>query len=241
MPLSKPSPLKIGLLSFNHRLLLIVRKKQADQMQRNFKSVVVSTITVFIVMVLASIKPLEWSSYLLHQLGTLIFLGLMLLAYHYCHISSRSYVLAAMFLFIHIIGARYLYSYVPYDDWTQLIFGISLNDLFGWQRNMYDRLVHFSYGLLLFSAMVESSRFIFKISSIKLLIAIALMINMSSSLLYELLEWGIATTLSPEAAEAYNGQQGDAWDAHKDMALALLGAMISASIMLTHRNKVKIQ
>jgi putative membrane protein len=201
-------------------------------MQRNFKSVVVSTIAVFIVMVLASIEPLEWSSYLLHQLGTLIFLGLMLLAYRYWHISSRSYVLASLFLFIHIIGARYLYSYVPYDDWTQLVFGVSLNDLFGWQRNMYDRLVHFSYGLLLFSAMVESSKFIFKISSIKLLIAIALMINMSSSLLYELLEWGIATTLSPEAAEAYNGQQGDVWDAHKDMALALLGGLIAAVITL---------
>ena len=201
-------------------------------MQRNFKSVIASTITVFIVMLLASIEPLEWSSYLLHQLGTLIFLGLMLLAYRYWHISSRSYTLASLFLVIHIIGARYLYSYVPYDDWTQLIFGISLNELFGWQRNMYDRLVHFSYGLLLFSAMVESSKLIFKISSIKLLIAIALMINMSSSLLYELLEWGIATTLSPEAAEAYNGQQGDVWDAHKDMALALLGAMIAAGALL---------
>ena len=200
-------------------------------MQRNFKSVVVSTIAVFIVMVLASIGPLEWSSYLLHQLGTLIFLGLMLLAYHYWHISSRSYVLASIFLFIHIIGARYLYSYVPYDEWTQLMFGVSLNDLFGWQRNMYDRLVHFSYGLLLFSAMVESSKSLFKIQSIKLLVAIALMVNMSSSLLYELLEWGIATTLSPEAAEAYNGQQGDIWDAHKDMALALLGGLIATAMV----------
>ncbi|WP_265088482.1 DUF2238 domain-containing protein [Psychrobacter immobilis] len=55
---------------------------------------------------------------------------------------------------------------------------------------------------------------------------------MSSSLLYELLEWGIAATLSPEAAEAYNGQQGDIWDAHKDMALALLGGLIAAGILL---------
>ncbi|CAN6960789.1 MULTISPECIES: DUF2238 domain-containing protein [Psychrobacter] len=201
-------------------------------MHRNFNSVIVSTVAVFIVMVLASIEPLEWSSYLLHQLGTLLFLALMLFAYRYWHISSRSYALASIFLLIHIIGARYLYSYVPYDNWTERLFGISLNELFGWQRNMYDRLVHFSYGLLLFNAMVESSKSIFKISSIKLLVAIALMINMSSSLLYELLEWGIAATLSPEAAEAYNGQQGDIWDAHKDMALALLGGLIAAGILL---------
>lgn len=210
-------------------------------MNRSFKSVLVSTVAVFIVMVLASIEPLEWSSYLLHQLGTLLFLALMIIAYRYGYIGSRSYMLAAVFLLIHIIGARYLYSYVPYDDWTQHLFGISLNELFGWQRNMYDRLVHLSYGLLLFSAMYESAKTIFKIQSPKQLIVIALMINMSSSLLYELLEWGIATTLSPETAKAYNGQQGDIWDAHSDMALALLGGLISAVMVLlqTRNNQMR--
>lgn len=210
-------------------------------MNRSFKSVLVSTVAVFIVMLLASIEPLEWSSYLLHQLGTLLFLALMIIAYRYGYIGSRSYMLAAVFLLIHIIGARYLYSYVPYDDWTQHLFGISLNELFGWQRNMYDRLVHLSYGLLLFSAMYESAKTIFKIQSPKQLIVIALMINMSSSLLYELLEWGIATTLSPETAKAYNGQQGDIWDAHSDMALALLGGLISAVMVLlqTRNNQMR--
>ncbi len=192
------------------------------------KSVVISTITVLIVMVLASIAPLDWSNYLLHQAGTLIFLVMMLAIYRYWRISSRAYVLATLFLVIHVIGARYLYSYVPYNDWTQQLFGIRLNEQFGWQRNMYDRLVHFSYGLLLFSTMYESLKYLLKIQSAKPLIAITLMLNMSTSLLYELFEWGIATTLSPEAAEAYNGQQGDVWDAHKDMALALFGGVIGA-------------
>ena len=209
-------------------------------MRQDNKSVLASTIAVFIVMVLASIEPLEWSSYLLHQLGTLLFLALMLGAYRYRYVSSRSYVLAALFLIIHIVGARYLYSYVPYDDWIDQLFGLRLDELFDWQRNMYDRLVHFSYGVLLFNAMVDISKTIFNVQSVKLLIALALMINMSSSLLYELLEWSIAMTLSPEAAEAYNGQQGDVWDAHKDMALALLGGLIAAGIMLfqTRQNQV---
>lgn len=105
---------------------------------------------------------------------------------------------------------------------------------------MYDRLVHFSYGVLLFNTMVDISKTIFNVQSVKLLIALALMINMSSSLLYELLEWSITMTLSPEAAEAYNGQQSDIWDAHKDMALALLGGLIAAGIMLfkTRQNQV---
>lgn len=193
------------------------------------KPVVLSTIMVFIVMVLASIQPLEWSNYLLHQAGTLLFLVMILAMYRYWHISSRAYVLATFFLLIHIVGARYLYSYVPYDDWMQSLFGFKLNEVFGWQRNMYDRLVHFSYGLLLFSAMYESLRYLLKIQSAQQLIVITLMLNMSTSLLYELFEWGLASTLSPEDAEAYNGQQGDIWDAHKDMALALVGGIIATA------------
>lgn len=208
-------------------------------MYSQYKPIIVSTIAVFIVMMLASIEPLEWSSYLLHQLGTLLFLALMLLAYHYRYISSRSYTFASLFLIIHIIGARYLYSYVPYDDWIEQLVGVRLGELFGWQRNMYDRLVHFSYGLLLFSAMFESAKSSFAIHSTKRLIVLALMMNMSSSLLYELIEWSIAMTLSPEAAEAYNGQQGDVWDAHKDMAIALLGGLIAASFVLFQASRTK--
>lgn len=197
-------------------------------MSRSSKAVVISSIMVVIIMLLASIEPLEWSSYLLHQAGTLVFLAMLLALYRYWQITSRAYVLATFFLLIHIVGARYLYSYVPYDEWTQQLFNIKLSTLFGWQRNMYDRLVHFSYGLLLFSTMYQSLQHLLKIPSPKQLIVITLMLNMSTSLLYELFEWGIATTLSPDAAEAYNGQQGDVWDAHKDMALALAGGIIAA-------------
>ena len=210
-------------------------------MSKRFNAVSVSTIIVLMVMILASINPLEWSSYLLHQAGTLIFLAMLVVLYRYWHISARAYVLATLFLLIHIIGARYLYSYVPYDDWTQQLFGISLSEWFGWQRNMYDRLVHFSYGLLLFSAMYQGLNNVLKIPSTRQLIVLTLMLNMSTSLLYELFEWGIATTLSPEAAEAYNGQQGDMWDAHKDMALALVGGIIAAAMTVFFDNKYKQQ
>ncbi|MGI5502120.1 DUF2238 domain-containing protein [Lentzea sp. CA-135723] len=43
-----------------------------------------------------------------------------------------------------------------------------------------------------------------------------------------MLEWAIAMTLAPDLAEAYNGQQGDMWDAHADMALAAVGALVTS-------------
>ena len=55
---------------------------------------------------------------------------------------------------------------------------------------------------------------------------------MASSVLYELIEWAIAIGLSPEEAENYNGQQGDMWDAHKDMLLATIGAIFYGLLAL---------
>ena len=68
-------------------------------------------------------------------------------------------------------------------------------------------------------------------------LTIALMLIMCSSLIYEWAEWAIAITMSPEQAEAYNGQQGDVWDAHMDMLLATLGA----TLMIPFLKKVNSQ
>jgi putative membrane protein len=50
---------------------------------------------------------------------------------------------------------------------------------------------------------------------------------MSTSMIYELIEWGAAEVFGGDLGAAYLGTQGDVWDAHKDMALASLGALIA--------------
>ena len=60
---------------------------------------------------------------------------------------------------------------------------------------------------------------------------------MASSMFYELIEWWIAIGMSPEQAENYNGQQGDIWDAHKDMFLAFIGSVIAGLFYLIHPAK----
>ena len=62
---------------------------------------------------------------------------------------------------------------------------------------------------------------------------------MASSVFYELIEWAIAIGLSPEQAENYNGQQGDMWDAHKDMLLATIGSIVYGVITLITTPKIK--
>ncbi len=111
--------------------------------------------------------------------------------------------------------ARWIYSFVPYDDWTNALFGVRLSEAFSWRRNHFDRLVHFAYGVCLTAVL-------------RLKWLRSLEIVLATSALYELLEWAIAMTLAPAMAEAYNGQQGDMWDAHADMALAALGALVTS-------------
>jgi putative membrane protein len=46
------------------------------------------------------------------------------------------------------------------------------------------------------------------------------------SSLWEILESWVAQIVSPELGAAYLGAQGDIWDAQKDMATALYGALL---------------
>ena len=56
----------------------------------------------------------------------------------------------------------------------------------------------------------------------------AWLIIQTGSMVYELFEWLLTIVMSPELADNYNGQQGDIWDAQKDMVLAMLGSTIMA-------------
>lgn len=182
---------------------------------------------VIIACIIASIQPLEFSSYLLHQVGTV--LGLIaLLAFSFRGWVSRSgFNLTIVFILLHVVGAHYLYSFVPYNDWLISLCGFDLNHYFGWSRNMYDRLVHFAYGLLLFKITADVFSLSYPGNKPWKIALLAIQFVMASSMIYELIEWAIAVGLSPEDAENYNGQQGDIWDAQKDMALASLGAIIA--------------
>lgn len=187
---------------------------------------------IVLVVAIASIHPLEFESYLLHQAGTVFMLIALLIAFKKIGLNYFSFCLYLVFLFIHIIGAHYLYSYVPYNQWILYFFNFDLNQSMGWSRNMYDRLVHFAYGLLLYPFIYRCFQVWLPNTKPFSLFLLVIQFAMASSVFYELLEWGLSIGLSPEDAENYNGQQGDMWDAHKDMFLATIGAILTGIIQL---------
>jgi len=145
-------------------------------------------------------------------------------------ISRLSFALIILFLCLHTLGARYLYSYTPYDAWAEALLGINITDWFGFERNHYDRVVHFSYGLLLAVPIQEFERRYLKLSMIVASV-LAVEFILATSAAYELIEWFIAVVFTPDWAESFLGQQGDMFDAQKDTALATLGAIISVGIL----------
>lgn len=186
-----------------------------------------STIAMLLIFAATWINPPWPVEQALHSSLTVIGFALLWTCSARWGITARDFLLIAVFLSVHSVAARWLYSNVPYDAWGQALFGVSIDQYFGWTRNHADRLVHFLYGLCLTPAAISylTTR---RGLSRRLGFAIAVSAVMVTSLWYEWFEFAIALSLSADDAEAYNGQQGDMWDAHKDMLLATVGSLLWA-------------
>jgi putative membrane protein len=136
-----------------------------------------------------------------------------------------------MFLWQHILGARWTYSNVPYDDWANAVFGVTVSEQFGWTRNHYDRLVHLMFGILWAIPFVELARPSVPSKFWQALFSLCAIGAFSA--VYEIAEWLLTIFMSPVYAERYNGQQGDMWDPQKDMLLAIVGAFVTLVLMNT--------
>ncbi len=145
-------------------------------------------------------------------------------------ITTVSFSCVIAFIWLHLLGARYIYSFVPYDDWSMAIFGTSIAEAFSWQRNHYDRLVHLCFGALCIVPVRDVALHYAQMRP-RWATIFALMAVMTISALYETFEWLLTLVMSPIQAEAYNGQQGDFWDAQKDMALACAGGLLAVALL----------
>jgi len=166
---------------------------------------------------LMAISPNDRSDWMLENVLVFLAVGVLVYTYKAFPLSRVSYTCIFVFLTLHALGAHYTYAEVPYQDWMPFLAG---------GRNQFDRLVHFSYGLLLAYPIREM---FLRIGNVRGFWGyfLPLDLTMSTSMLYELIEWGAAAAFGGDLGAAYLGTQGDVWDAHKDMALASLGALIS--------------
>lgn len=170
--------------------------------------------------------PSDWA---LENVLVLLCIAVFIWTYRKFQFSRLSYTLIFIFSCLHEVGSHYTYAEVPYDAWFTSLTGHSLNGVFGWERNHFDRLVHFLYGLLLAYPVRE---IFLRIANVRGFwgYALPLLFTMASSLFYEQIEWAAAVVFGGDLGMAYLGTQGDIWDSHKDSLMATIGAIISLVI-----------
>jgi putative membrane protein len=192
---------------------------------------------VFVVLfAVSAIRPWHPQDFAIEHILTAVAVAGLMWADHRRSLSNLSAVLIFCFLSLHLLGAHYTYSEVPYDAWSEAVTGTPISEWFGWTRNHYDRLVHAAFGLLLVYPARELLARLFPelpLRDVRLL-AVTVLVLAVLSKVYELLEWAITLVMTQDAAAMYNGEQGDVRDAHKDMALALAGTIISAVLIFLY-------
>ena len=165
-----------------------------------------------------AIAPVNRRDWLLENLLAFALVLLLTLTYRRFQLSTLSYCLMTFFMTLHAVGAHYTYAEVPLGFWLQ--------DLWSLSRNPFDRIVHFAYGVLLAYPVREILR---RLAGVRGLWSYALSVSsiLAQSGLFEIIESIVAALVSPDLGNAYLGTQGDEWDAQKDMAAALGGAVLA--------------
>lgn len=182
-----------------------------------------------VMFVWAAIRPFDRQAWILENILLVIFLTAISLTYRRLQLSNASYLVIALFVILHLIGAHYTYEHMPLGNWAKTYFHLS--------RNYYDRFAHGAFGFLLIFPIRE---LILRFSGVRrgwsVWLAVAVILGLSG--LFEILESIVAEIVAPGKGVAWLAGQGDEWDAQNDMLSALIGALLMmAGVALFERKK----
>tara|TARA_R110002049_G_scaffold250814_2_gene425191 strand:+ start:42 stop:641 length:600 start_codon:yes stop_codon:yes gene_type:complete len=173
----------------------------------------------FSVLIWSGINPKDQFTWFLEVLPAIIGVVIMLGTYKQFKLTPILYWFILAHCIVLMVGGHYTYAEVPLFD-----------NLFGSERNNYDKVGHFFQGFV--PALLAREILLRKnvVNGKGWLITFIISICLAFSAFYELLEWWVAL-LSGENAEAFLGTQGYIWDTQSDMGLALLGAICSLLVL----------
>ena len=177
----------------------------------------------FVVLVLTGYKPFDLTTWFLEVFPVLVAIPLLALTREGFPLTRLLYWLIFVHALILMVGGHYTYARVPLGFWMQ--------DWFDLARNHYDRIGHIVQGFV--PAMITREILLRRSPLVrgKWLFFLVLCVCMFVSVFYEFIEWWVAL-IAEGASIEFLGTQGDVWDTHWDMFLALCGAIL-AQVLLT--------
>lgn len=168
----------------------------------------------------AAINPNYRSVWFDENILTFLFVGLLVVSYRWFKFSNTSYSWLFIFMVLHTIGGHYTYNEMPLFEWMQNYFELG--------RNHYDRVVHFLFGVLFFAPVSELLVRIFRVPKGWRAMFLAFFVVVALKGTFEVIEYSYVWVKSdPLTVTNYLGEQGDSWDAHKDVGLGIIGALLS--------------
>ena len=176
----------------------------------------------------AAIKPYDRTTWWVENTPIVILVGALVILYQRgVRFSALAYVLMAVLPYWHTVGGHYTFERVPFGWFSRT---------FGFERNMFDRIGHFSVGFYAFG--ILEYLLTRRAMSVRLAFQFAVFTIAFVAMSYELLEWGYAAYGgNPEAGANFLGSQGDVWDAQKDMLMDTLGALTAALLYFGLRGR----
>ena len=182
-----------------------------------------------VMIALNAIHPDKVFDFFLENAAVLMLLAALVPTYRKLPLSDLSYCLIFVYLSLHEWGAHYKYYDVPLGEW--------MKPWLHTNRNMYDRVVHFSFGLLMSYPLQELlMRKIGVRSRWRYVLPVEAILSFSA--IYEMMEAGAAMVLSPERGDEFVGMQGDIWDSQEDMFMAGVGSVVAMVILGVVRHRM---
>jgi putative membrane protein len=174
----------------------------------------------------AAVNPYDRATWWAENIPiVLIAIALLILYIRGVVFSPTAYALMAVLLYLHTIGGHYTFERVP--------FGLVTN-FFGFERNHYDRIAHFSVGFYAY-AIAEALERAKAVRSRVVLFLFPIFTIAFVAMGYELIEWWYAAADGGASGAAFLGSQGDVWDAQKDMLADTLGAIVATALYFVRR------
>ena len=165
-----------------------------------------------------AIRPYDRWDWALENFFPVSMLAAVIIVYPHFKFTRLSCYLIFFYLFVQSYGGHYTYALTPPFNW--------LRDELGLARNHYDRVAHFMLGFLMAIPFREILLRYIKASR-RWLAFLTASIVLAIGAFYEFIEWWVAVLVTPELGDAFLGTQGDIWDSHWDMFLALVGAILA--------------
>ncbi|HVJ81859.1 MAG TPA: DUF2238 domain-containing protein [Planctomycetia bacterium] len=193
-----------------------------EQEERRRKRLALAGVALLAFLALSGVRPYDRATWWMEVAPVLLALPILAATQRRFPLTTLVYGCIFLHSLVLMLGGAYTYARAPLGRWVA--------DLFGWERNPYDRFGHFMQGVT--PALVAREIFIRGgfVRGRKMLAFLAVCVALAVSSTFEMVEWGAALAMGA-GADHFLGTQGDPWDTQADMFAAMIGAIAALALL----------